>query len=166
MNILTKQEVEMLRLWDRIALRFRRSYLSRGSARFQFKEYAYREVYGALIAQTMQGVPEHLSVLKTDLWNEGIEDGRNLIGYATEQSGDRTIVGIDISRFVCESANKIRSSGFAIVRATLLASPFRSVFDLVIDAVNHRPHAPPTEETLAFSRGVSFEASWIHFDFI
>lgn len=141
MNLLTKQEVEMLRLWDRIASRFRRSYLSGGSARFQFKEYAYREVYGALIAQTIQGLPKHLSVLKTDSWNEGVEDGRNLIAYTTEQTGNRTIVCIDISRYVCESANRIHSSGFAIVQATLLASPFRPVFDLVIDAstIDHMP---------------------------
>jgi hypothetical protein len=140
MNALTKQEVEMLGRWDRIASRFRRSYLSSGSARYQFKEYAYREVYGALIAQTIQGLPKHLSVLKTDSWNEGVEDGRNLIGYTTEQTDNRTIVCIDVSRFVCESA-RIRSNGFAIVRATLLASPFRPIFDLVIDAstIDHMP---------------------------
>jgi hypothetical protein len=143
MNLLTRQEAEMLRGWDRIASRFRRSYLSRGGARFQFKEYAYREVYGALIAQTIQGLPKHLSVLKTDAWNEGVEDGRELISYTTEQTGNvnRTAVCIDVSRYVCESANRIRNSEFAIVRATLLASPFRRVFDLVIDAstIDHMP---------------------------
>ena len=143
MKPLTRQEAEMLGSWDRIAPRFRHRYTSRGGSRFQFKEYAYREVYGTLIAQIVEGLPKHMNVLKTDSWNEGIEDGRNLISYTTEQNGNvnRTVVCIDVSKYVCESANNLRSSEFAIVRATLLASPFRPVFDLVIDAstVDHMP---------------------------
>ena len=143
MNRLAKDEVEMLRVWDRIAPRFRQRYLSRGGARYHFKEFAYRVVYGELIAQTIQTLPRRSFILKTDSWNEGVEDGRNLISYATGLSNnvDRTAVCMDVSRYVCEAASRIRSSEFAIVRATLLASPFRPVFDLIIDAstVDHMP---------------------------
>lgn len=140
-NILRKKDVEMLRRWERVAPLFRRRYLTRGVGDPQFKEQAFREVYGSLIKQTLESLPAHARILKTDLWNEGVEQGRDLIGYLREQENEP--VGIDVSKYVCESANGLRNFDFGIIQATLLASPFRPVFDFIIDVstVDHMPYA-------------------------
>ncbi len=139
--MLSKREVEMLRVWDRAASVFRHRYLSHGNERFQFKDYAFRAVYGELIRQTIQQLPGRPNVLKTDLWNEGVEEGRRLSDFVHASNGDSILVCTDVSRYVCESANRPRNSDFAVVRATLLASPFRPVFDFIIDpsTVDHMP---------------------------
>jgi len=131
----------MLRVWDRVASHFRDRYLSNGGAAFKFKDFAFREVYGELIVQTVRLLPAHPNILKTDLWNEGVEDGRNLAIFAQTGNNDPNLVCIDLSRYVCESAKTLEKSDFSIVQATLLASPFRPSFDLIIDAstVDHLP---------------------------
>jgi SAM-dependent methyltransferase len=131
----------MLRAWDRAAKYFRQRYLANGHERFQFKDLAFREVYGELIGQVIRLLPAQPKILKTDLWNEGVEDGRSLAQYANLQGSDSGPVCTDISRFVCESALSLRACDFQPVRATLLASPFRASFDLVLDVstVDHMP---------------------------
>jgi SAM-dependent methyltransferase len=137
--MLTSEEIKILRSWDAAAAHFRRRYESTGKSRFRFKDYAFREVYGNLITQTMRLLPGDPKVLKTDLWNEGIEDGRSLAGYVKE--GDLSPICADISQYVCESANRLRNSGFHPVQATILAPPFRDEFDLILDVstVDHMP---------------------------
>jgi len=138
-SLLSKNEVELLRSWDGAAAFFRKRYVSERKGRFRFKDYAFREVYGELIKQTINLAPGDPLVLKTDLWNEGIEDGRSLVSYA---SGS-TLVCTDISRYVCESANRREDSKskFQPVRATLLAPPLRATFDVILDVstVDHMP---------------------------
>jgi len=131
----------MLRSWDRVAVRFRRRYLSDGNRRFRFKDYAFRQTYGELIKWTIRLLPAHPRILKTDLWNEGVEDGRSLASYAQTEGNGSGPVCIDISRYVCESANKLNNSDFQPIQATLLAPPFRSAFDLILDVstVDHMP---------------------------
>lgn len=131
----------MLRVWDRAAAYFRQRYLTSGQKGFQFKDLAFREVYGELIEQTIRMLPAHPKVLKTDLWNEGVEDGRSLAQYAHPRGSDSGPVCVDISRYVCESASRLRTSDFQPIRATLLAPPFRATFDLVLDVstVDHMP---------------------------
>lgn len=84
-------------------------------------------------------VPRQSYILKTDLWNEGIEVGRDLLSSLSRTTRDATIVGSDVSKYVCDSAHG--NSNFAIVRTTLLASAFRPVFDLIIDpsTIDHMP---------------------------
>lgn len=131
----------MLRTWDRAASYFRKRYVSNANQKFQFKDYAFREVYGQLIKQTIGLLPAHPTVLKTDLWNEGIEDGRSLVNYAQVEGNDPGPICADISRYVCESARKLNDSDFHPIRATLLVPPFRATFDLILDVstVDHMP---------------------------
>lgn len=139
--MLSRDEVEILRSWDRVAAYFRARYVSEGKARFQFKDYAFRAVYGELIKQTMKLLPPHHTVLKTDLWNEGVEDGRRLADYAEDECHELGLVCLDVSRYVCESANRLQNSALNAVQATLLAPPLRTAFDLILDVstVDHMP---------------------------
>lgn len=124
----------MLLAWDRIARYFR--WLSRRyrRRRVSLKDLAFREVYGELIRQTLEShLPDDPLVLKTDLWNEGVEVNRNLAEFVHLATRDATLVGVDVSRTVCEYARDARNCDVDIVRATLLASPFRGKFDFVID---------------------------------
>ena len=141
MSVFSENEIGTLRLWDHVASHFRRQYLAHSGDGYQFKDIAFREVYGELITQTIQMLPAHPKILKTDLWNEGIEDGRNLVAFAETAGTDSAPVCIDISAYVCESARKSCKSDLSIVQATLLAFPFRPLFDFVIDAstVDHMP---------------------------
>jgi len=139
--LLSKREIEMLRCWDHVAARFRQRYLSVGNNKIRFKDYAFRETYGELIKLTISLLPASHRILKTDLWNEGVEDGRSLASYARSEGNSSDLVCTDISRYVCESANKLDHSDFQAIRATLLAPPFRSAFDLILDVstVDHMP---------------------------
>lgn len=137
-RLFSKKEIEVLRSWDKAAAFFRKRYVSEGKGRFRFKDYAFREVYGELIKQTVSLIQDDPMVLKTDLWNEGIEDGRSLANYARAND----LICTDVSRYVCESANRLNSkSKFQSIRATLLAPPLRSAFDLILDVstVDHMP---------------------------
>ncbi len=131
----------MLHMWDRAAALFRHRYLAHGREAFQFKDYAYREVYGELIRQTIGMAPDAGKILKTDLWNEGIEPGRRLDDLALSSIDDPDLVCVDVSSYVCDSANKSDRSNLCAVRGTLLAPPFRKEFGLVIDpsTVDHMP---------------------------
>lgn len=129
--MVSKHDLQELRLWDEIASRIRHR-CSRTSD--PPEGVAFGEIYRELVAQI---VPRHppggLSVLKTDLWNEGIEVDRRLVPLIREAFGEMRFIGLDFSKYVCESAHIAKDSLIEIVRGTLLASPFRQVFDLVID---------------------------------
>ena len=131
----------MLRVWDQAAAYFRQRYATNSQKRFEFKDLAFRKVYSELIEQTIRLLPVHPSVLKTDLWNEGVEDGRSLADHVGLRDSDLGPVCTDISRYVCESASRLRTSNFQLIRATMLAPPFRAAFDLVLDVstVDHMP---------------------------
>jgi hypothetical protein len=131
----------MLGLWDSIAPYFRFRHLASRGTLPRFKDVAFRNVYGELITKIVQHLPARANILKTDLWNEGIEDDRNIATFAHTCTYDSALVCTDVSRYVCESARALRRTEFHIVRATLLASPFRPLFDLIIDAstVDHMP---------------------------
>jgi hypothetical protein len=134
--LLSKVEVKMLRRWEKVAPRFRTKRTS-----VAFKDIAFREVYGELIRQVIRKhLPQKCLVLKTDLWNEGIEVHRNLAAYVNDPSKKCRLIAIDVCRYVCESA-KHMNPDLEIVRATLLAFPFRRKFDLIIDpsTVDHMP---------------------------
>jgi SAM-dependent methyltransferase len=137
--MLSKSEIEILRSWDRAAPYFRKRYASKGKEAFRFKDRAFCEIYAELIKQTMKLLGRPL-ILKTDLWNEGIEDGRSLVEYA-QGDDDSAPICMDICRYVCESANRLKNSDFEPIRGTLLAPPFRSAFDLILDVstVDHMP---------------------------
>jgi len=135
------REIETLRGWDRISSHFRQRYLSRTKTVISLKDIAFREVYGKLMKEAIQHAPKHSFVLKTDLWNEGVEDGRDLLSIVATNFPDTFLVGTDISQHVCESAKNLRRYDYQIVRCTLLASPFQTIFDFIIDAstVDHMP---------------------------
>jgi hypothetical protein len=131
-----------LMAWDRIARYFRLSYLSYRRKRPSIKDMAFREVYGELIKGVLESkLSSDPVVLKTDLWNEGVETGRNLASCVYDASAIVTLVGADVSRSVCEYARDGRGCDIHIVRATLLAAPFRRCFDFIIDVstVDHVP---------------------------
>jgi cyclopropane fatty-acyl-phospholipid synthase-like methyltransferase len=92
-------------------------------------------------------------ILKTDLWNEGVGVGRNIASNIPHMS-EVNVLGLEMSRSMCEYARKVMSRDIQIVRGSLLAPPFRSGFDLIAD-ISTIDHVP---ESLRF-RWMSNEAS-------
>ncbi len=140
--MLSKNDVETLRAWGRVAPLF----LARHNARLRrgvsFKDRAFREVYGELIAQTIQSASARpVLVLKTDLWNEGVEYGRDLASLIHNVCGKSVLVGVDVSLRVCEFAKKNSTCDIHIVNSSILAPPFRPEFDYIVDAstIDHMP---------------------------
>ncbi len=78
-----------------------------------------------------------LRILKVDLWNEGIETSRDILG----QLKNYDTVGFDLSWAVCKHAkNRLPNTG--VVHATCQTLPFASDnFDLVLDlsTIDHIP---------------------------
>jgi hypothetical protein len=139
---LSKTDVETLRAWGHLAPVFRTRHKTYRRRRASFKDNAFREVYGELIAQTIQGIPVRAPyVLKADLWNEGVENGRDLASTVHKACSTSVLIGMDVSLRVCEFAKKNRNFDLQIVNGSILTPPFRPEFDLLIDAstIDHVP---------------------------
>lgn len=73
-----------------------------------------------------------LRVLKTDLWNEGIELGRDILGML-EDDRSLSLVGVDLSAIVCQRA-KSRLKRTDIIQASIRRLPIKDEhFDVVLD---------------------------------
>ena len=136
---LSPKETDTLKVWDHVAPRFRRRTVKSG---IPFKDLAYQMIYTELIRETIsRELSQDPTILKTDLWNEGIEVGRDLASAICLETADLQLVGTDISNYVCRSARMATEGIFHVVRATLLSPPFREVFDMILDpsTVDHMP---------------------------
>jgi hypothetical protein len=137
-NFLSQREIEMLKVWDKVAARFRGTYVGTD---IPFKDLAFRLIYAQLIRETIDDqLPKDPIILKTDLWNEGIEVGRDLASSISEKV-DLQLVGADVSAYVCKAALVATDRAFHVVRGTLLSPPFREIFDMILDpsTVDHMP---------------------------
>jgi len=137
--LLSQKETEMLRAWDHVAPRFGRRSRRTG---IPFKDLAYQMIYTQLIIETINTeLRQDPTILKTDLWNEGIELGRDLASGICIKNAELQLVGTDVSSYVCRSALMATDGLFHVVRTTLLFPPFREVFDMILDAstVDHMP---------------------------
>jgi len=136
---LSLKETDTLKVWDHVAPSFRRRTVKSG---IPFKDLAYQMIYTHLIRETISNeLSKDPTILKTDLWNEGIEVGRDLASGICGGVADLQLVGTDISTYVCRSAFMATDGLFHVVRATLLFPPFREVFDMILDpsTVDHMP---------------------------
>ena len=136
---LSRTEAELLETWNRVAPKFRRRTLKTG---IPFKDLAYQMIYTQLIKETLRDeLSQDPTILKTDLWNEGIEVGRDLASGICITNQELQLVGVDISTYVCRSALTATDGLFHVVRGTLLSPPLREVFDLILDpsTVDHMP---------------------------
>ena len=138
-DLLSQKDIEILKVWDKVASRFRRNYVRTG---VPFKDLAYQMIYTELIRETIDDeLPKDPTILKTDLWNEGIEVGRDLASSISTDKVNLQVVGADISAYVCDAALTATDGAFHVVRGTLLSPPFRKIFDMIIDpsTVDHMP---------------------------
>ena len=138
-HLLSRKETEMLRVWDHVAAKFRRKYVRIG---IPFKDLAYQLIYTQLIREVVHNeLSNNPTILKTDLWNEGIEVGRDLASEICIENMNALIIGADVSSYVCRSALMATDGLLHIIRATLLFPPFREVFDMILDpsTVDHMP---------------------------
>ncbi len=83
-------------------------------------------------------------ILKTDLWNEGIEPIGEKKKKPTKGHSGKEFFGIDISKCVCSEAHK-RFGQMSILKADIRAIPFRDkIFGTVLD-LSTSDHLCPTE---------------------
>ena len=143
--------LKSLRKWneENIQLSFR------GRRTSTFKNSIFVRLYSEVINGVRRdylGNRKH-KVLKTDLWNEGVQPGRALLGKAI--TGDKDLeepelFGLDISVQTCKMARKRLSDRVMLVCASITHLPFRAKgFDLITD-VSTIDHIPPsyTQRTL------------------
>jgi SAM-dependent methyltransferase len=78
---------------------------------------------------------QSLQILKTDLWNEGIETQRGIIEKVKEYmkpAGE--FFAIDISKYVASKAKDSKHRYLSALQSSITNLPFkRSIFDLVLD---------------------------------
>jgi SAM-dependent methyltransferase len=95
------------------------------------KQYV-KALYLKIVAQTIQ--PDW-SVLKVDLWNEGIEQTRSILNYLSSSS-----IGFDISKQVCHKAK--HNINQEIAQASCMNLPYKTGhFHAVLDlsTIDHIP---------------------------
>lgn len=97
------------------------------------EKFYFGESFLNAIARTVRfAVGQRLSILKTDLWNEGIESERDILSKLSHNDY-LGLIGIDLSRNVCHLAHK-RLPSASIVRSDVRNLPFRDEsFDVVLD---------------------------------
>jgi len=111
--------------WDEEAKK-----LSRPS--YWFSYYIGNSYIRATKMGLMHSTKNKICMLKTDLWNEGIDRSRDILGlYKNQENFD--LYGIDISPFVCSSA---RSKGnyVHVICGDIMTMPFKKdSFDMILD---------------------------------
>ncbi len=96
-----------------------------------------------LLALGRLKVTKDTKVLKVDLWNEGVETSRDILGNL----GGLETYGFDFSRAVCRLANQ-RLNNAGITQATCHSLPFaKEKFDLLLDlsTIDHVPFSKTRE---------------------
>ena len=121
-----------------------------------FKDAIFVRIYSEVINGVRRNYlrKSKQKVLKTDLWNEGVQPRRALLGRAITGEKDLQepeLFGMDLSVQTCEMAKERLSDRVMIVCASITHLPFRAQgFDLITD-VSTIDHIPPsyTQRTLA-----------------
>jgi len=87
----------------------------------------------------------NLRVLKTDLWNEGVEPGRDILSRIRRYTAPwiTELHGVDVAVDTCNIARTRLSQDIGVTRAITTELPFRcSSFDLILD-ISTIDHVPP-----------------------
>lgn len=101
----------------------------------QYIKSFYQQLVNRALGQVK--ATKNLHVLKVDLWNEGVETTRDVLGNFANVDA----VGFDFSKTICQMAkNRLHNS--SVAQATCQNLPFASEkFDLVLDlsTIDHIP---------------------------
>lgn len=109
---------------------------------------SYRKATEIALRQVTAGT-SIISLLKTDLWNEGIETHTDIL-TEHEQNAKLELYGLDLSSLVCYRAQeRLRKTHVAQANVTNL--PFRNEsFDVVLD-LSLLDHVPPSQVPLVIA---------------
>lgn len=142
-EIMAKNSINTREIWDREAEKALKS-------KPPPEWYSY--YVGRLYRKAVELALRHLSkstkqykinLLKADLWNEGIETSRDILGHIKSLK-TFDFYGIDISPFICLRA-KSRISNLQVVVGDIRSLPFRNnSFDVLLD-LSTLDHVPENE---------------------
>ena len=133
--------VDTASYWDK----YTTEYLSKQTATNVCSRQYIKSFYNQLVVLALRrlNLTKDTRILKVDLWNEGVETSRDILGNMP----DFDTVGFDFSKNVCRLAkNRLDHSG--VVQAACRTLPFSSGnFDLLLDlsTIDHIPFAKTKE---------------------
>jgi len=105
------------------------------------QSYIGRSYLNAIAIAFRHADTRGLCALKTDLWNEGVETSKDILGVL-ERNRNLSLFGVDISKVVCYLARR-RLKNTEIIRADIKSMPFRDgSFDIILD-LSTIDHVPP-----------------------
>lgn len=149
-------------LWNKEA-----SKLLENNSQPEYFFYYIGESYRRVVKMGLQMVKaKKINLLKTDLWNEGIDIERDILSvYRNDKN--ISLYGIDISDEVCENAKK-RIKNLHVKQASIEKLPFReNYFDILLDlsTLDHIPLEKTSDAINEYSRvlkqdGVLVLAVW------
>lgn len=134
-----KRENKDTEVWDREAIK---TLKSKSAGWFSYYiGSSYR--IATRIGLKLLGLKNKINLLKVDLWNEGIESQRDILGQY--QNHDKiNLYGVDISDVVCSYA-KLRLKSVNIIQGDIRNLPFKnSSFDILLD-LSTLDHVPETQ---------------------
>lgn len=108
------------------------------------KSKLFQEVYLELVKHVCARYLKNrnFNILKTDLWNEGVECDRDMLTEVSKIHVKRKIFAVDISPKICDLAKKRLNDEIDAICASMTNPPFKSrSFDLVLDisTIDHIP---------------------------
>jgi len=108
------------------------------------KSKLFQAVYLALIKRIFAHylINRNCTILKTDLWNEGVEYDRDLFTEVSKVHVKKKLFAVDISRKICNLGKKRLKDKTEVVCSSVVNPPFKDKsFDFILDisTIDHFP---------------------------
>jgi len=128
-----------LTIWDDVVINKKDSCFLSINKNY-YLTYMYNNLVDEVLNRYVQKTKKY-TLLKTDLWNEGVDYDREILGHIKNKYNNLSLYGTDISSEVCILAKK-RFPFIKIKHGDIRKLPFKSdTFDFIIDlsTIDHVP---------------------------
>lgn len=103
-----------------------------------------KPIYKKLLCETVRSSTKFGAILKTDLWEEGVDKSRgDLQELLSPVEGKLRLLGLDVSPIVCKLANKKSGKSIDILCSELSYLPIRDNSCKVVFDFSTLDHIPP-----------------------
>jgi len=122
--------------------------------RSSIKSKLFQAVYLALIKRIFAHylINRNCTILKTDLWNEGVEYDRDLFTEVSKIHMKKKLFAMDVSPKICNLGKKRVNDKIEVVCSSVMKPPFKNKsFDFILD-ISTIDHLPTEQTKLVIER--------------
>jgi len=151
-----KNNIPQVFKWEEAIPRFLNC--KKGVIKSRLFQEGYLELVRRVCTYYLKG--RNCNILKTDLWNEGVEYDRDILIEASKIRIKKRLVAMDVSPKICTLAKKRLDNRVEIVCASVTNPPFKNQsFDFILD-ISTIDHLPTEKTNLVIKRYRSVLKDW------